>query len=43
MSFTDLKFGVENDEKESQCLINRVPVDWKPGVATGIHLSDMPT
>jgi hypothetical protein len=23
MSFTDLKFAVENDERESQCLVNR--------------------
>jgi hypothetical protein len=24
MSFTDLRFAVENDENDSQCLVNRV-------------------
>jgi len=27
-SFTDLKCAVESDENESQCLINRDPVEW---------------
>ncbi len=28
ISFTDLKFAIERDEKESQCPCKRVPFTW---------------
>jgi hypothetical protein len=30
ISFTDLKFAIERDEKESQCPYNRDPVEVPP-------------
>jgi hypothetical protein len=43
MSFTELEFAVENDEKESQCPYYRETVEVPGGTNGQIHLSGIPT